>query len=308
MLVKPCMYSPVALPSRSLAAPAKKRKQSTIGGISSDLVGASGLPTFSDSIRASSSPPASIASASFSNRSLRSRGVLSDQTSSNALRAAVTARSTSFSVPFGTCAMTLPVAGLMISWTPSPVPGVHSPPIKMSWRRSVVLIGSLPPSLSSDFSQRHAENVQPFFQLLIRNGERHQCANDVVMGAGAQDDQTLFARDGQNLRRLFVGRLFRLAVAHELHAGHCAHHADVAGKWEARGEALRHRDEVGLHAGVLDGEELARAAEPGLDLIRDEEDAVALGELTQLAQEVEGCGHGSALAQDGLDDDRGDSI
>src|SRR5213595_3895639 len=48
MLVNPCMYSPAALPSRMRAAPAKKRMQSTIGGISSDLVAARGLPTFSD--------------------------------------------------------------------------------------------------------------------------------------------------------------------------------------------------------------------------------------------------------------------
>jgi len=106
--------------------------QSTMGGISSDLVAASGLPTFSDSIRASSSPLASIAPASFSIRSLRSRGVVSAQPSSKALRAAATARLTSSSVPFGTWAITFPVAGLTISCAPPPAPGVHSPPMNNS--------------------------------------------------------------------------------------------------------------------------------------------------------------------------------
>ena len=59
------MYSPVALPSRTLAAPAKNRIWSTIGGISSDMVSETGFPVFSDSIATSSSAFSSIASASF---------------------------------------------------------------------------------------------------------------------------------------------------------------------------------------------------------------------------------------------------
>src|SRR5437879_13747848 len=101
MLVNPDMYSPVARPSSTRAAPAKNRMQSTMGGISSDLVAASGLPTFSDSIRANSSPLAAIASASFSIRSLRSRGVLSDQPPSTALREAAADLSADLSGLFG---------------------------------------------------------------------------------------------------------------------------------------------------------------------------------------------------------------
>ena len=64
--VKPFMYSPPDLPSRTRAAPAKKRIWSTIGPISSDMVREEGLPVFSHSILASSSAFASITSANFS--------------------------------------------------------------------------------------------------------------------------------------------------------------------------------------------------------------------------------------------------
>ena len=45
--VKPLMYSAVALPSRTRAAPAKKRIWSSMGTISSDKVSEYGLPVFS---------------------------------------------------------------------------------------------------------------------------------------------------------------------------------------------------------------------------------------------------------------------
>ena len=61
--VKPDMYSPAARPSRTRAAPAKKRIWSIIGGISSECVTASGLPVFWDSSSTSSSAWASSASA-----------------------------------------------------------------------------------------------------------------------------------------------------------------------------------------------------------------------------------------------------
>ena len=48
------MYSALALPSRTRAAPAKNRIWSTITGSSSDATSGSGLPVFSDSIAISS--------------------------------------------------------------------------------------------------------------------------------------------------------------------------------------------------------------------------------------------------------------
>ena len=61
--MKPRMYSAVARPSRCRAAPAKNRIWSTIGGISSLAVNATGLPVFSASTATSRSPAASTASA-----------------------------------------------------------------------------------------------------------------------------------------------------------------------------------------------------------------------------------------------------
>ena len=73
-----------------------------------------GLPTFSDSSRASSSAFSSITSASFRRSSIRSFGVFSRHVS-HALSAAATARSTSSSPARGTSAITSPVAGFSTS-------------------------------------------------------------------------------------------------------------------------------------------------------------------------------------------------
>ena len=71
------MYSPADLPSRWRAAPAKKRIWSTIGGISSARVTATGLPVFCVSTRTRSSARASMASAMRKRARLRSDGVAS---------------------------------------------------------------------------------------------------------------------------------------------------------------------------------------------------------------------------------------
>src|SRR4029077_14959354 len=101
----------------------------------------------------------------------------------------------------------------------------------ISWRRSVVLI-----SASSLFTylclgaERGAEYVEPFLQLIVGNGQRHQGADDVVVHAAAKGDQAVVARFDEDLRGLFVGGLFGLAVADELHAHHGAEPADLTYK------------------------------------------------------------------------------
>src|SRR5215210_1476084 len=122
------MYSPAARPSRTRAAPAKKRMLSEQTGISSRAA-AIGLPTFRDSISASSSVCSSIRSASLSRTSERSCGVVSLH-SGHAFFAASTARSTSASVPCGTSAIVSPVAGLMISAVPPSAASTNSPPTR----------------------------------------------------------------------------------------------------------------------------------------------------------------------------------
>src|SRR2546423_479927 len=96
------------------AAPAKKRRLSTMKGISSSLNACRGLPALRASRSASSSPWDSSASASLSSAAWRSPGVVRDQPS-KALRAAATARSTSSLVDTGSCASSSPLAGLTMA-------------------------------------------------------------------------------------------------------------------------------------------------------------------------------------------------
>ena len=110
------------------AAPAKKRMLSEQTGISSRAA-PNGLPTFRDSISASSSVCSSITSASLRSSSARSAGV-TPRHSAQAFFAASTARSTSASVPFGTSAIVSPVAGLMTSSVPPSEASTHSPPTR----------------------------------------------------------------------------------------------------------------------------------------------------------------------------------
>ena len=109
--VWPAMYSAAALPSRWRAAVAKKRSWSTIGGISSERVSATGLPVFSTSRAISSSARASTASAMRNSASERSDGVVSRHVS-NASAAARIAASTSSGRDRAASAYCSPVTGL----------------------------------------------------------------------------------------------------------------------------------------------------------------------------------------------------
>jgi hypothetical protein len=112
--VSPDMYSPADRPSSIRAAPAKNRIWSTIGGISSDSVSATGLPVFLDSAATNSSARDSIASAILSRARLRSDGVAPRQ-AGKASAADVTAASTSALLETGAVPNTSPVAGLIRS-------------------------------------------------------------------------------------------------------------------------------------------------------------------------------------------------
>ncbi len=131
------MYSPADLPSRWRAAPAKKRIWSTMAGISSAMVTATGLPVFSHSTRTRSSARASRASAIRKRARLRSDGVASRH-SGKAAAAAAMARSMSLAPETGASRYSSPVLGSTIM---APVPSVVStyrPPTKLdSLRRSV---------------------------------------------------------------------------------------------------------------------------------------------------------------------------
>src|ERR1035437_2491004 len=128
--VNPDMYSPAARPSSIRAAPAKNLIWSTIGGISSDAVSASGLPVVCDSPLTTSSALAWTASAIRSRARLRSPGVASRQPS-NASAAEENAASTSVSPEIGAVAKASPVLGLISSARLSNAVSVHWPPIKL---------------------------------------------------------------------------------------------------------------------------------------------------------------------------------
>ena len=97
------MYSPALRPSSTRAAPAKNLIWSTEGGISSEVVSATGLPVLRVSAATISSARFSIASANLSRARLRSDGVLSRHPS-NAFAAACMAASTSWRPDTGACA------------------------------------------------------------------------------------------------------------------------------------------------------------------------------------------------------------
>src|SRR5580765_7010585 len=133
------MYSPAERPSRTRAAPAKKRMLSEHTGISSRAYD-SGLPTFRDSISASSSAFASSTSASLSRTSARSAGVDSSH-SGSAPFAAATARPTSSASQRGTSAIVSSVAGFSTSIVSPATASTHSPPIRTCRVAPVVVIG-----------------------------------------------------------------------------------------------------------------------------------------------------------------------
>jgi hypothetical protein len=93
-------YSPALRPSRTRAAPAKKRSWSTLGGTSSVVASATGLPVLRVSAAMKSGARRSTASANRSSASERSAGVLSRQVS-KATAAAVSASSTSAALDTG---------------------------------------------------------------------------------------------------------------------------------------------------------------------------------------------------------------
>src|SRR5262245_33139758 len=93
-----------------------------------------GLPLSSDSRAASSSLFCSMASASLLMSRPRSEALIFGQgPSSNALRAAATARLTSSLSPSATWQMTSPVAGLVVGKVLPETLSTHLPPISIGW-------------------------------------------------------------------------------------------------------------------------------------------------------------------------------
>ncbi|KAI3475961.1 hypothetical protein L1887_62519 [Cichorium endivia] len=113
------------------------------------------------------------------------------------------------------------------------------------------------------------------------------------------------AGDGASERVAAVRRtvLARLDAQH-----HLAISQNGRDRVDAARERLAERDNVRAHAVVLVAEHLARPAEPGLDLVADEEHVVLAAQLLD-ALEVSIAGHDNArLALDRLHEERGDLV
>jgi hypothetical protein len=74
---------------------------------------------------------------------------------------------------------------------------------------------------------------------------------------------------------------------------------------EAAAEALAEGQDVGHHGLVLEREHLARASDPGLDLVENQQRAVRVTQLAQPAQVAVGRNVHAAFSLDGLDDEGG---
>lgn len=132
------MYSPADLPSNNLAAPAKNRIWSTIGGISSAIVTWLGLPVLRPSASTSACAFFSTSSAKSSIAFCRCDGVVRFQ-SLNAFDAAEYALSMSASLDTGAVPYSSPVAGSTSAIVAPLTESTDSPPMKF-WTRALSAI------------------------------------------------------------------------------------------------------------------------------------------------------------------------
>ena len=83
--------------------------------------------------------------------------------------------------------------------------------------------------------------------------------------------------------------------------------ADHGREREAAGQRFGDGDHVGLHAGMLDAEHPAGAAEAGLHLVDDQQDAMAVAERAQAFEQFGGGGDEAAFALHRFQHDGGDA-
>ena len=125
-------------------------------------------------------------------------------------------------------------------------------------------------------------------------------------GVGAREQGAVLERVEHGVGGGQGHRVAAVGAAETAHAGrvHDLGAAGDPGQGQAARDGLRGHEQVGHDAGVLAGEELARAAEAGLHLVGDEQDAVLLGESPEPRQVLAGRHHEAALAEHRLHDHR----
>ena len=83
---------------------------------------------------------------------------------------------------------------------------------------------------------------------------------------------------------------------------------DHARQRQTASDRLRDDHEIRLDVEVLHGEHPPGAPEPGLNLVRHEQDPVPVADSAQALDELRRCGKEAALALLRLEDDRGDVL
>jgi len=141
---------------------------------------------------------------------------------------------------------------------------------------------------------------------------RHQSSQpllEVVPHGGGVGDEPAFEqldglqRGGDGDRVAAEGRGVRARLpVHQVGTSHTRPHRD------ARGDALRQRDDVRLEAVVVAREHPPRAPHARLHLVDDEEDPVLVADAAQAVEELARRGDVAALALHGLDDDGRDLV
>src|SRR5690606_24292508 len=95
------------------------------------------------------------------------------------------------------------------------------------------------------------------------------------------------------------------AVDARRHAGGRLFGGEAGAYWEAAADALGDGHDVRLDRRPLIGEQLAGAADAGLHLVENEQEAMAVGQRAQLFEERRGEGADATLALHRLEQDRG---
>ncbi len=93
------------------------------------------------------------------------------------------------------------------------------------WRAPGV---SSPAAPGAHLGERLLEDVQPSSQGRVLDGERHQDAHDVVVGARADVDDAVLVELGAEGLGEVAGRLLGLGILDQLHGGHGPDAAHVA--------------------------------------------------------------------------------
>ena len=135
-----------------------------------------------------------------------------------------------------------------------------------------------------------------------------QTAAQLFAQGDPSGDQVLLFKDVQDCQGCGAGQGVAAVGTAQATGQGCVHDGgatDHPGERQAAGQALGYRHQVGLDAGLLEGEEAAGTAEAGLDLVSDEDDTVLVAQRAQPLEEFHRCRTEAAVALYRFDQDGG---